>query len=101
MKNKIYMFDIDGVVCTNTSGNYDKAKPFLNRIKKINELFMKGNTIKFFTSRGTTTGIDWSEVTNKQFIEWGILHDGILFGKPQYDIFVDDKGVSDEQFFKR
>ena len=35
MKNKIYCFDIDGVICKTNGKNYSKAKPIKNSIKKI------------------------------------------------------------------
>ena len=44
-------FDIDGVICTNTWGNYEKAEPILKNIKKINNLYEAGNTIILFTAR--------------------------------------------------
>ena len=37
----IYSFDIDGTICSNTYGKYDKAQPFLDRIESINTLLMR------------------------------------------------------------
>ena len=48
----IYVFDIDGTICTNTNGNYENADPFLKRIKKVNDLYEDGNKIIFMTARG-------------------------------------------------
>ena len=56
---KIYAFDIDGTICTNTYGEYEKASPILQRIAFINDLYDSGNKIKLFTARGSTSGIDW------------------------------------------
>ena len=39
---KIYVVDIDGTICNNTYGEYEKAKPFLERIQYINFLFNVG-----------------------------------------------------------
>jgi len=65
----IYCFDIDGVVCETINGDYEKATPIIDRIKKINELYKK-HTIIFNTSRGAKTGIDWHDLTTKQFENW-------------------------------
>jgi len=97
----IYCFDIDGTVCTNTDGEYETAVPFEDRIAVINQLYDDGHMIKLYTSRGETTGIDWTELTAKQMEEWGVKHHKLMLGKPHYDIFVDDKAVSDKRFFKR
>jgi len=70
----IYCFDIDGTICSLTDGKYKKAVPFLDRIKLINKLYDAGNTILYFTARGSTTGIDWRETTKDQLEEWGAKH---------------------------
>ena len=31
---KVYCFDIDGTICTNTDGDYEKAKPYLTGYNK-------------------------------------------------------------------
>ena len=33
-----YVIDIDGTICSNTNGNYEDAKPIVDRIKLINKL---------------------------------------------------------------
>ena len=68
---KKYVFDIDGTICNNTYGKYELAKPYTSRIKFINQLFEKGNKIKYFTARGSTTNIDWRNLTEKQLFDWG------------------------------
>tara|TARA_Y100000768_G_scaffold188222_1_gene140999 strand:- start:4752 stop:5762 length:1011 start_codon:yes stop_codon:yes gene_type:complete len=88
-----YCFDIDGTICNNTYGKYDEAKPFPDVIKKVNTLYDAGNKIIFFTARGTTTGIDWSELTKSQLVAWGVKHHEIILNKPDADLFIDDKGV--------
>lgn len=93
-----YAFDIDGTICTNTDGEYQKAKPYMNRIHHINNLFEKGNNIKMFTARGSTTGIDWYEFTFNQLESWGLKFHELILGKPYADFFVDDKGYSDSSW---
>ncbi len=95
-----YCFDIDGTICTNTNGDYEKAKPFIDRIKIVNKLYIEGNKIIMFTARGSTTNLDWTELTKQQLKEWGVKYHELIFGKPEADIFIDDKGISDKIFFK-
>jgi len=89
MKN--YCIDIDGTICTNTDGNYDKAEPFVNRINEINTLHKEGNKIILFTARGTGTGINWEDLTKTQLKNWNVSYDDLLFGKPEADVYIDDK----------
>ena len=63
---KSYCFDLDGTLCTNTEGEYAQALPLPERILKVNELYDKGNKILIYTARGTVTGIDWRDLTQKQ-----------------------------------
>tara|TARA_Y200000002_G_C22574943_1_gene618287 strand:- start:80 stop:979 length:900 start_codon:yes stop_codon:yes gene_type:complete len=91
---RTYVFDIDGTICTNTNGEYKNAEPFLNNIQKINYLYSKGNYIKYFTARGSGTGIDWYEITKKQLDSWGAKYHELILGKPEGDIYVDDKGIN-------
>ena len=95
---KTYVFDIDGTICSNTFGEYKLAKPYEERITFINRLFKEGNTIKYFTARGSATGIDWYELTKKQLLEWGALHHELILNKPEGDIYVDDKAVNSEKW---
>ena len=97
--NKIFSFDIDGTLCENTFGNYQKATPIKERIEIINDLYESGNTINLFTARGTTTGINWTEVTKNQLKDWGVKYHSLKLGKPEADIFIDDKGQWSEIFF--
>ena len=97
---KIFV-DIDETICeTPASRDYSESTPLVDRIEKINKLYDEGNTIIYWTARGTGTGIDWSEVTRNQFKEWGVKCNDLMFGKPAYDLFIDDKNIDSETFFK-
>ena len=51
--SKTYVIDIDGTICDWQAGrDYTLAEPLPDRIKVINYLYDKGNTIKYFTARG-------------------------------------------------
>lgn len=90
----IYCFDLDGTICTQDLDDYSKAEPFYNVINKINKLYDEGNTIIFFTARGTVTGINWREITEQQLKKWDVRYHKLLFGKPAADIYIDDKAIN-------
>lgn len=91
----IYFIDIDDTICT-LSGNmeYTTAKPILEAIAKVNKLYSQGHHIVFWTARGTGSGIDWRELTEGQLFSWGVEYHELRFGKPIYDIFIDDKNLN-------
>ena len=96
----VYAFDIDGTICNNTFGKYKEALPFKERIESINLLYEKGNIIKMFTARGSTTNIDWYEITKSQLDNWGLkYHELIINCKPHGDLFIDDKAINADLFF--
>lgn len=95
----IYCFDIDDTICNTKGLNYENAKPLKNRINHVNNLYDQGNTIIFFTARGYVTKIDWKDLTHKQLNEWGVKYHELILGKPHADIYIDDKGIKDLDFF--
>lgn len=96
----IYCFDLDNTLCKTVNTDYANSKPIKERIKKVNELYDKGDYIKIFTGRGSESGIDWEEFTKTQLYEWGLKYQQLIFGKPPFDIFVDDKAYNTKDFFK-
>jgi hypothetical protein len=91
----IVYIDIDNTICENgTSNDYSVAQPIKENIAIANSLYKSGHTIVYWTARGSGTGKDWSEVTASQFKQWGVLYHEIKFGKPIYDIFIDDKALT-------
>jgi len=94
-----YFVDIDGTICTNTNGEYEKATPLGVNIEKINRLYEEGNTIIYWTARGSTTGIDWTETTAKQLESWGAKYTDLHMWKPDYDLFICDKAINSDRFF--
>lgn len=95
--------DIDNTICINSVElNYEQSIPITDNINKINELYDKGHTIIYWTARGTATGIDWSDITFKQLNHWNVKYHKVLFNKPNYDVFIDDKNLNTsdlDQFF--
>ena len=97
---KVYV-DIDETICEYPNERkYELAEPIPERIAQINKLYDAGHEIYYWTARGTTTGIDWEDLTKKQFERWGVKYHGLFLKKPQYDIFIDDKSIQSERFFK-
>ena len=91
---KIYI-DIDETICNTPScRNYSLAKQIFQNIEKANELYKKGHTIIYWTARGTGSGINWRNETEKQFIKWGVKYHDLKFNKPEYDLFICDKTLN-------
>ena len=98
----IIYVDIDETICISPEDrDYAKAVPILTNIEKCNRLYNEGHKIVYWTARGTGSGIDWREVTEKQFKDWNVKYHDLKFGKPVYDLFVDDKNISTERFFNK
>jgi len=105
VKMKEICFDLDGVICNQTIGDYENAVPDKKAIEVINKLYNQGNKIIIFTSRFMgrnqnnveKTYSQGYEFTLKQLKEWKVKFHKLIMGKPRYDIIIDDKAV----FFKK
>jgi hypothetical protein len=105
--NKTYVFDLDGTLCTLVDGNYSQAKPIIERIKTVNDLFSNGYVINIYTARGmgrfsndgSLASEEFRSLTEKQLLDWGVKYHNLFMGKPAADVYVDDKSQSDTQFF--
>mgnify|MGYP001243645255 CR=1 FL=1 len=103
-----YVVDIDGTICTQSGTDYETAKPHLERIEKLNKLYDEGNEIVYFTARGMgrhdgnthRAYKQFYEFTRQQLVSWGVKHHDLILGKPAADVYVDDKGIKDLDFFK-
>jgi hypothetical protein len=91
----IIYIDIDETICLSPADRqYADAVPLTHNIAKANKLFEQGHTIIYWTARGTGSGIDWRKVTESQFRKWGVKFHELKFGKPIYDLFIDDKNMN-------
>lgn len=86
--------DIDETVFKTDSNDYTKIEVYVDAIKKINSLYEEGHTIVYWTARGTVTGKDWRKVTKRQLAEAGAKYHELKFGKPAFDLFIDDKALN-------
>ena len=93
----IIYVDIDGTICETEGSDYVNAKPRKNQISKINRLYDVGNTIIYWTARGTVTQINWLDLTKNQLDNWGVKYHDVRVGKPQYDLWIDDKSMRIEE----
>ena len=104
---KTYVIDIDGTICSDSFGEYEKAKPIKSRIDLVNKLYQDGNRIIFLTARGmgssgnnsVVANEKWFDFTKKQLDQWGVKYHALFLGKPAADQYIDDKGVAPEIFF--
>lgn len=94
-----YIVDIDGTICRSGS-DYRLSSPYPERIEKINQLYDDGHHITYWTARGGNTGKDWSDLTKRQLDKWGCKYHELRMKKPVYDVWIDDKAVWSEEFFK-
>jgi capsule biosynthesis phosphatase len=103
-----YVFDIDNTICYTIGSDYENSKPIKERIEKINILYNEGHTIIFQTARGMGRSHNnqlaaismFYSLTLEQLTQWGVKFHGLYLGKPAGDIYIDDKGCKDEQFFR-
>jgi len=92
----IIYVDIDGTICNTNGSDYNDSEPRYEQIYKINKLYDEGNVIIYWTARGTVTQIDWLVLTQNQLNEWGVKYHDVRVGKPQYDLWIDDKSKTIE-----
>lgn len=97
--------DLDNTLCINKNNSikmsyieafkkYNNAIPIEKNINKINKLYEDGNTISIWTNRGSDNKIDYTAITKEQLLQWGVKYDHLIFGKPSYDLLVDDKSIN-------
>ena len=106
MKFKTICFDIDNVICkTNLTKDYSKSVPIKKNIKFINKAYNNGYYIILYTARymgrcnGNLRKVNKliKPLTLKQLENWKVKYHKIYFGKPSFDLFIDDKSL----FFKK
>ncbi len=98
-KKPVIYVDIDNTICTQDGQNYENAKPMYDRISKINDLYNRGWHVVYWTARGTTTGKEWRKITELQLKKWLVKYHELLFGKPVYDLSIEEKNKISRVFF--
>ncbi len=114
-RKDIYCIDIDGTLTEPHEGTPWEAVPIPSRIAKVNKLYDEGAVIYLMTARGFIRSTDMHPDnivfaqqeadsycrprTEAQLEKWGVKYHSLFFGKPRAAIYVDDRGVNDEEFF--
>ncbi len=101
MKKKIICFDLDNVLCNTNLNDYRKSKPIKKNINTLNKLYQNGFYIKIFTARYMGRNRDnitkakkqAYKITLSQLKKWNVKYDKLIFGKPSFDYYVDDKSI--------
>jgi mannose-6-phosphate isomerase-like protein (cupin superfamily) len=94
-----YFIDLDNTLCYTHSNDYNNSKPNTERINYLSELKKNGHHITIWTARGSSSGIDHSEITKKQLEEWNVPYDELVMGKPSYDCCIDDKSFNVDDYW--
>lgn len=100
-KIKILCFDIDNTLCTTKNSDYKNSKPIKKNISLVNQLHTKNYYIKIFTSRFMGRSKEKSSLarrkgfdfTKKQLKSWGLKYNELIFGKPSFDLLIDDRAI--------
>lgn len=96
--------DIDDTICyyeDSHKKDYSLAIPIHERIAIINDLFNKGNTITYWTARGTLTQLKWFEITYNQLIKWNCKFHELRMGKPAFDLYIDSNTITSNTYFNK
>ena len=93
--------DIDGTICSkaNDDAPYEDCQPIRERILKVNQHYEKGDIITYWTARGSRSGKNYEKLTRDQLESWGCKFHFVLFGKPDYDVYIDDKSHNVDSFW--
>jgi uncharacterized HAD superfamily protein len=95
---KTYVFDIDGTLTLESEGfgyeTYRCRTPKDETIKMVQDLMKEGNTIILYTSRWESDREVTEEWLKKNFVPY----DQLIFGKIQYDYWIDDKAINEQVF---
>lgn len=102
------MIDLDDTLSVTENRDYANAKPINVVVERVKELRRKfpDAEVWIHTARGMNScagDVAMAERRNRATIEgWlkehGVEVDGIIFGKPLADLYIDDKAMSAEEF---
>lgn len=97
--SKVLFVDIDETICITPDHPrvYESSVPIPENIQKINRLYDEGNTIVYWTARGSRSGKNWYDLTKSQLDAWGAKYHQLRCDKPYYDNFIDDRTMRIEE----
>ncbi len=93
----IVIVDIDDTICEGDT--YETATPIRKNIDKINQLYMEGHEVIYWTAGETLKEGNWFHGTYEQLMDWGCLFHELRMNKPVFDIFIDDKVINSQHYF--
>lgn len=101
-KKIVICFDLDNVICRTVNNNYSQSQPIIKNISTINKIYNRGYYVKIFTARfmgrSKENAVKASKkgynFTKRQLNKWKVKYDQLIFGKPSYDLFIDDKNYN-------
>lgn len=104
-----YVFDLDNTLCLTNGSDYENSKPLIDRIRFVNSLYEQNKQIIIYTARGMGSSNNnqfyainkYFTLTQQQLKDWGVNYHQLILGKPSGDLYIDDKGINDYEFFKR
>jgi hypothetical protein len=97
-QQKTAVVDIDGVIATGTKEEvyseeagwaYDKCIPLQRGVEIVRGLKLRGIRVVLYTARFPED----EEVTRQWLNNFNVPYDELIMGKPQSDIYVDDKAL--------
>jgi len=94
-----YFIDLDNTLCYTHLSDYTNSKPNVDRINYLHELKKNGHHVTIWTARGSSSGIDHSELTKNQLVGWNVPYDELVMGKPSYDCCIDDKSFNVDDYW--
>lgn len=94
-------FDLDGVLCSLTDGQYENAVPDPEAVEFVNRLHERGFEIIIYTARFmgrndqdiVAAYKQGYELTCRQLRQWGVKYHDLFLGKPSFDLLIDDRAV--------
>ena len=104
----IFVFDLDDTISRHRNRDFEHAEPIEKTITKIRKLHADGAEIVIYSARGQNSckgDLRLIEERNRSQVErWlrehDVPYDRLVFGKPLGDVYVDDKGMSLDSFWK-
>ena len=96
----IIYVDIDNTITKTEGCDYENCQPLFYRIEKINKLYDDNHIIVYWTARGSGSGKQLFRLTYDQLVSWNAKFHELKMGKPVFDLFIDDKVINSENYFK-
>lgn len=84
--------DLDGVLCHGI-GRYEERTPDPQQIARVRDLAARGWRVVIWTSREAT--FEGKRRTESWLRRFDVPFDGLVLGKPRFDVLIDDKATAE------